>query len=530
MKKSTAPARARLPRSRCAISGGNAEHAAQPVEHLALGVREHMVDHGHPARRSVDPAPRLGIDVGQVECRAGRPGARGTASPRCAPPGSDRRCGSAGACPSASASASTPSAHATAAHTRITLRICDSAMARAIPTGARSTPIRSRSSRASVGAQLFAGLGRDATRRRSAGSKCQARRDRGHPDLPGGAVAVDHDPRAIAQVQPEHAVTHRHLDVVGVDVGKRILDVLQLLARDPIEAGLVHARLIVRWYMVMATTSDSDLDVGELVEREGHETLLPSVTRSVLSTKSFVASELEAMPSATGSQVDSGDTPPGEPTSRRRRRAPARRHAPATSIGGRYIVDGQLGRGGMGRVLRVRHQALGKAFALKLIKTRDRHQPAHPRAVLSRGPPRLRAHPRQHLLDRRLRSGRAFGLFMVMELLEGQTVHAKLRHSGPMIAQGRVRRDVAGRRRRALHPLAPDPPRRHQDREHLPRPHARAAPPGQAARLRPRRAPTSAAPRASTARPSTSRPSASTARPRRRPPTSTRWASCSSSC
>ena len=29
-------------------------------------------------------------------------------------------------------------------------------------------------------------------------------------------------------------------------------------------------------------------------------------------------------------------------------------------IGGRYVVEGQLGRGGMGRVLRVRHQALGK--------------------------------------------------------------------------------------------------------------------------------------------------------------------------
>ena len=58
---------------------------------------------------------------------------------------------------------------------------------------------------------------------------------------------------------------------------------------------------------------------------------------------------------------------------------------------------------------------------------------------------------------------------MVMELLEGQTVHAKLRHSGRFAAEGRVRRDVAGRRRGALHPQPSDPPRRHQDREHLPR-------------------------------------------------------------
>ena len=36
---------------------------------------------------------------------------------------------------------------------------------------------------------------------------------------------------------------------------------------------------------------ESEADLGEPVEREGHETLLPSVTRSVLSTKSVVASE-----------------------------------------------------------------------------------------------------------------------------------------------------------------------------------------------------------------------------------------------
>jgi serine/threonine-protein kinase len=183
----------------------------------------------------------------------------------------------------------------------------------------------------------------------------------------------------------------------------------------------------------MATTSDSDLDVGELVEREGHETLLPSVTRSVLSTKSYVASELEGRPSAHGSFVDHGDTavsdePPFLPSVDDRPRG-ART---GDLIGGRYIVDGQLGRGGMGRVLRVRHQALGKAFALKLIKSA------------------LAINPRiRELFYREARLASAlshdnicsivdfgqdelFGLFMVMELLEGQTVHAKLRHSGPM--------------------------------------------------------------------------------------------------
>jgi len=178
----------------------------------------------------------------------------------------------------------------------------------------------------------------------------------------------------------------------------------------------------------MPTTSDSDLDVGDLVEREGHETLLPSATRSVLSTKSYVAGDLDGAPSATGSMVDYGMDDPtlvgpdGRP-----------RGAKMTDIiGGRYIVDGQLGRGGMGRVLRVRHQALGKPFALKMIKSA------------------LAVNPRiRELFYREARLASAlshdnicsivdfgqddnFGLFMVMELLEGQTVHAKLRHSGPM--------------------------------------------------------------------------------------------------
>src|SRR3569623_1575159 len=172
----------------------------------------------------------------------------------------------------------------------------------------------------------------------------------------------------------------------------------------------------------MPTTSDSDLDVGALVEREGHETLLPSATRSVLSTKSYVAGALDGAPSATGSMVAYGMDDPtlvgpdGRP-----------RGAKLTDIiGGRYIVDGQLGRGGMGRVLRVRHQALGKPFALKMIKSA------------------LAVNPRiRELFYREARLASAlshdnnsslvnFGQFMVMELLEGQTVHAKLRHSGPM--------------------------------------------------------------------------------------------------
>ncbi|HEY1551780.1 MAG TPA: protein kinase [Kofleriaceae bacterium] len=176
----------------------------------------------------------------------------------------------------------------------------------------------------------------------------------------------------------------------------------------------------------MPGSSDFDLD-SEPVEREGHETLLPSVTRSVLSRSSYVASELEA--AATGSVAPLVDvdleTTPVPKLDARPRGARA-----GDVIGSRYVVDGQLGRGGMGRVMRVRHQALGKAFALKLIKS----------AIATN--PRIR-----ELFYREARLASAlthdnicsivdfgqdetFGLFMVMELLEGQTVHAKLRASG----------------------------------------------------------------------------------------------------
>ncbi len=194
--------------------------------------------------------------------------------------------------------------------------------------------------------------------------------------------------------------------------------------------------------------SDSEHDVGELVEREGQESLLPSVTRSVASRKSFVAGDVEVTPLPAPPPRPSGSVAPEPPmrTSDWPLEAdPVRPEAsgsmPTDSerprgarsgdiIGGRYVVEGQLGRGGMGRVLKVRHSALGKAFALKLIKS----------AIATN--PRIR-----ELFYREARLASAlthdnicsivdfgqddsFGLFMVMELLEGQTVNARIRHSG----------------------------------------------------------------------------------------------------
>jgi PAS domain-containing protein len=167
--------------------------------------------------------------------------------------------------------------------------------------------------------------------------------------------------------------------------------------------------------MASRSAGESDIELGEPVEREGHETLLPSVARSVLSSKSFVASEVPAedsqpieMPGDLGPRgCKSGDV-----------------------IGGRYTVEGQLGRGGMGRVMRVRHSVLGKPFALKLIKTRLTTNPKI-REMFYREARLASALTHDNIcsiVD--FGSDEAFGLFMVMELLDGQTVHAKLKHSG----------------------------------------------------------------------------------------------------
>jgi eukaryotic-like serine/threonine-protein kinase len=177
---------------------------------------------------------------------------------------------------------------------------------------------------------------------------------------------------------------------------------------------------------VPSRPGESEVDLGEVIEREGHETLLPSATRSVLGVKSYVASELGisgtieplADDTVPTPRLDSDDRPRGART--------------GDVIGSRYIVEGQLGRGGMGRVMRVRHQALGKAFALKLIKSAIATNPKI-REMFYREARLASALTHDNIcsiVD--FGQDEAFGLFMVMELLDGQTVHAKLRNSGKL--------------------------------------------------------------------------------------------------
>jgi serine/threonine-protein kinase len=153
----------------------------------------------------------------------------------------------------------------------------------------------------------------------------------------------------------------------------------------------------------------------------------------MLSTKSFVGDIDGPTPSATGSVAPSVSEAVSEAVSTEAERPRGARSGDI--VGGRYVVEGQLGRGGMGRVLRVRHSALGKPFALKLIKSAIATN-AKIRELFYREARLASALTHDNIcsiVD--FGQDELFGLFMVMELLEGQTVHQRLRHSGGFTAK-----------------------------------------------------------------------------------------------
>ncbi|HUS65722.1 MAG TPA: serine/threonine-protein kinase [Kofleriaceae bacterium] len=102
----------------------------------------------------------------------------------------------------------------------------------------------------------------------------------------------------------------------------------------------------------------------------------------------------------------------------------------AMIIADRYLVEETIGEGGMGKVFRVRHRRLGKSFALKLMQTEFSENP-RARDLFYREA-RLAsslAHPNiVSVID--FGEDPKLGAFMVMELLEGESLAAKLHDEG----------------------------------------------------------------------------------------------------
>ena len=156
--------------------------------------------------------------------------------------------------------------------------------------------------------------------------------------------------------------------------------------------------------------SDPDGDPGAAGDA-APATLLPPVTLSVAPASRLSRHGLGPVP------------PPGPGLGPRAART-------GDVIGGRYVVEAPLGRGGMGRVLRVRHQVLGKPFALKLIRTRIATEPRI-REMFYREARLASALTHDHIcsiVD--FGEDPELGLFMVMELLDGQSVHHRLATGG----------------------------------------------------------------------------------------------------
>ena len=122
-------------------------------------------------------------------------------------------------------------------------------------------------------------------------------------------------------------------------------------------------------------------------------------------------------------------------------------------VDGRYEVESVLGEGGMGTVYAVRHRALGKRFALKVLRAdlaRDGELAARfireAKAAAAIGHPNIVA-------DHRLRSSSRTGApYFVMELLDGISLSSCFATGGPLPAASRGAHPSASRvgaRRRA---------------------------------------------------------------------------------
>ena len=104
---------------------------------------------------------------------------------------------------------------------------------------------------------------------------------------------------------------------------------------------------------------------------------------------------------------------------------------PGNVVGGKYRIDGFVARGGMGAVLAATHEITGRRVALKwMLPQPGQDAEATHRVVReARAAARVR-HPNVvNVYDVGEHDG---AMFLVMELLEGETLHALLKREGPL--------------------------------------------------------------------------------------------------
>jgi serine/threonine-protein kinase len=162
---------------------------------------------------------------------------------------------------------------------------------------------------------------------------------------------------------------------------------------------------------------------------------------------SFGSSPSGSMPSSPSASLSSSPSAPAARASRTSWSARAARHddsflgkQPSTEkddalddrkiIGGKYEAEARIGEGGMGRVYRVRHVELGKTFALKIMRSvmadnEKLRQGFFREARLASS----LSHPQiVSIVD--FGQDPALGVFMVMELLEGEPLKKILKERG----------------------------------------------------------------------------------------------------
>jgi serine/threonine-protein kinase len=109
----------------------------------------------------------------------------------------------------------------------------------------------------------------------------------------------------------------------------------------------------------------------------------------------------------------------------------ARLPQPGDVVGGKYRIDSFIARGGMGAVLAATHQVTGRRMALKWVLPSAEHDAEATHRIVreARAAARVR-HP--NVVDVYDVGEHDGSLFLVMELLEGETLHARLKAGGAL--------------------------------------------------------------------------------------------------